>query len=74
MFITRASFIAKVGEKEYHLICDNDSPLEDVIAFLKYALEGSQNMLDERIKAEEAKKALEEKPFEPVVEAELVKE
>lgn len=74
MFTTRASFIANVGEKAYQIICDNDSPLEDVIAFLKYALEGSQKMLDERIQAEEAKKSLEEKPFEPIVEAELVKE
>jgi hypothetical protein len=73
MFVTRASFVANVGEKSYQIMCDNDSPLQDVIIFLKYALEHSEKMLAERLKAEEAKKA-EENPFEPAVEAELVKE
>lgn len=51
----------KVGDKIYHLICDQDSPLEHVkeslFQFLKYC-----GQVEDQIKAQEEQKKLDEQP------------
>lgn len=76
MFKTLAQLEVKVGEKLYKVICENDSPLEDVINFLKFALDGCEKMLEDTKKKmeDEATKASPEQPIEPSAIEQAVQE
>ena len=66
MFKPKASLQVNAGERAYQFICENDSPLTEVIEVLKQILSGTEKMLDEALKKQEVK------PEEPVQESEVV--
>lgn len=63
----------KIGDKVYHLLCDNDSPLEHVIEaanqFLKFVLN-----VQDQVKAAQDQKAKEELAKQAVVPESKVEE
>lgn len=65
MFKTLAQLEVKVGERLYKLVCDNDSPLEDVIRFLQYSLENCEKMLEDFKKKDQESKSSSDQPIEP---------
>ena len=66
MFKPKASLQVTARERVYQIICEHDSPLTEVIEVLKQVLSGVEKMLDEALKKQE------EKPVEPIQEAEVV--
>lgn len=67
MFKPKASLHFPVGDRLYQFTCENDAPLEEVIAVLKRILEGVEKMLEEALKKIEEEKA-KETLFSPVEE------
>lgn len=53
MFKTKASFEIKIGERLYQVICDNDSPIVELIDVLNIVIKNSQKILDGLPKPEE---------------------
>lgn len=54
MFRPKSYLSVKVGEREYQLICDTDSPLQELIDILDIISKNAQKLLDHAL-AEAAK-------------------